>query len=130
MAEKARGAGVGIIGVILGVIQIIMAAFIISFGTYFNKMISSLGLYGLPQYFSGLLGAVNFLILFGGIYVLVHAIKRIVDQGFMAYLSTKTPRPSPSQPAVGAQLCPTCGQPSTFIQQYGRWYCTNCKKYL
>jgi len=36
----------------------------------------------------------------------------------------------PSPPPTGAaQMCPTCGQPLTFIQQYGRWYCPNCKKY-
>ena len=92
MAEKARGAGVGVVGVVLGVIQIIIAAFIISFGTYFNMMVSDLTRSVIfQQYFSGLLGAVNYLILFGGIYVLVHAIKRIVDQGFMAYISTKKP---------------------------------------
>ena len=94
MAEKARGAGVGLIGVVLGVVEIIMAAFIISFGTYFNMMVAEYTkpvppYYTPPAYLSGLLGAVNFLIMFGGIYVLVHAIKRIVDQGFMAYISTK-----------------------------------------
>jgi NADH pyrophosphatase NudC (nudix superfamily) len=25
--------------------------------------------------------------------------------------------------------CPTCGKPLTFIEQYDRWYCYNCKKY-
>ena len=39
-------------------------------------------------------------------------------------------RPPPPPPPVGAvQTCPTCGQPLTFVQQYNRWYCTNCKKY-
>jgi hypothetical protein len=32
-------------------------------------------------------------------------------------------------PVAAAQLCPTCGRPMTFIQQYNRWYCPNCKKY-
>ena len=35
----------------------------------------------------------------------------------------------PPPPTAGAQMCPTCGQPLTFIQQYGRWYCASCKKY-
>ena len=38
--------------------------------------------------------------------------------------------PSLPQPQPAAtQLCPTCGQPLAFIQQYARWYCYNCKKY-
>jgi len=27
-------------------------------------------------------------------------------------------------------LCPTCGQPLTWIPQYQRWYCYNDKKYV
>ena len=26
--------------------------------------------------------------------------------------------------------CPTCGKPATWIQQYSRYYCYTCKKYL
>jgi hypothetical protein len=33
-----------------------------------------------------------------------------------------TPPPSPT--------CPTCGQPLTYVQQYQRWYCQNCQKYV
>jgi hypothetical protein len=40
---------------------------------------------------------------------------------------SRAPPPPPPMPA--AQLCPTCGKPLTYIQQYDRWYCTNCKKY-
>jgi len=28
-----------------------------------------------------------------------------------------------------ATPCPTCGQPLSFVQQYNRWYCYNCRKY-
>jgi hypothetical protein len=38
-------------------------------------------------------------------------------------------RAPPPPPATMAQMCPTCGQPMTFVQQYGRWYCANCRKY-
>ena len=38
------------------------------------------------------------------------------------------------QPAQTVQqtkpMCPTCGQPLAFIQQYQRWYCYNEKKYV
>lgn len=95
MAEKARGAGVGLFGVVLGIVEVIIASFIISIGTYFSMMVSEITrasqYYTPPQYYSGLLGATSSLIMFGGIYVLIHAAKRIVDQGFMAYLSTKMP---------------------------------------
>jgi hypothetical protein len=37
--------------------------------------------------------------------------------------------PPPPPPEAAAQACPTCGQPMTFVQQYGRSYCYNCKKY-
>jgi len=33
-------------------------------------------------------------------------------------------------PTAEAKICPTCGQPATWIEQYKRWYCYNCKKYL
>lgn len=32
------------------------------------------------------------------------------------------------QPA--AQICPTCKGPLSFIQQYQRWYCYKCQKYV
>jgi len=38
---------------------------------------------------------------------------------------TPPPPPPPSVPT-----CPICGQPLTFIQQYNRWYCSKCKKYV
>ncbi|HDN18049.1 hypothetical protein B6U74_02820 [Candidatus Bathyarchaeota archaeon ex4484_205] len=36
-------------------------------------------------------------------------------------------KPPPEKEKV---ICPTCGKPATYIQQYKRWYCYNCKKYL
>jgi len=38
-------------------------------------------------------------------------------------------RAPPPPPTAAVQMCPTCGQPLTFVQQYNRWYCPNCKKY-
>jgi hypothetical protein len=47
------------------------------------------------------------------------------------------PRPSPTyapspppQPQPQVPLCPTCGQPLELIQQYNRWYCRTCQKYV
>jgi hypothetical protein len=39
------------------------------------------------------------------------------------------PRPAAqAKPAV--KYCPNCGQPATWIEQYQRWYCYGCQKYL
>ena len=38
-------------------------------------------------------------------------------------------RVPPPPPTAVVQMCPTCDQPMTFVQQYNRWYCPNCKKY-
>jgi sporulation protein YlmC with PRC-barrel domain len=39
-----------------------------------------------------------------------------------------------AQPVQQAQqtqpVCPTCKNPLSYIQQYQRWYCYNCKKYV
>jgi len=29
-----------------------------------------------------------------------------------------------------APLCPKCGKPATWIEQYKRWYCYECKEYV
>ena len=36
----------------------------------------------------------------------------------------------PAQQQSTQPLCPTCGKPLTWIQQYQRWYCYNDKKYV
>ena len=38
-------------------------------------------------------------------------------------------RAPPPPPVATTQICPTCGQPMTYVEQYGRWYYSNCKKY-
>jgi len=37
--------------------------------------------------------------------------------------------PSAQQPPQ-AYSCPTCGNPLSYIEQYQRWYCYNCQKYI
>jgi len=37
------------------------------------------------------------------------------------------PPPPPTKPTIN---CPTCGNPVTFIPQYQRYYCYNCKQYV
>jgi len=38
------------------------------------------------------------------------------------------PPPPPPTPTL-SQVCPICGKALVFVQQYGRWYCSNCRKY-
>jgi len=41
------------------------------------------------------------------------------------------PQPAIQQPQQSqTQVCPTCGGPLTYIQQYQRWYCYKDKKYV
>jgi hypothetical protein len=89
MAEKTRGIGNGLFGVILGAIETIFGSFIISFATYWSMMTASItsGSYYGASYLPGMYGVTGSMISFGGIYVLLHGIKRVVDQAFMAYLA-------------------------------------------
>jgi len=42
-----------------------------------------------------------------------------------------TPQGTEQQAAqTQAKVCPTCGEPLTFIPQYNRWYCYKEKKYV
>jgi len=94
MVEKAHGITVSVFGIALAVIELILACFIIYFSINFNTMISGI-LYPtyavamIATYLVGLLNATSALLLIGGIYVLVHAIKRIIDYIFKAYIASK-----------------------------------------
>jgi len=35
-----------------------------------------------------------------------------------------------ASPSSGTPTCPRCGKPATWIEQYKRWYCYDCKEYL
>jgi hypothetical protein len=40
------------------------------------------------------------------------------------------PAPPPPPPPPAGPVCPTCGQPGTYVPQYGRYYCYTDKQYL
>lgn len=41
------------------------------------------------------------------------------------------PKPSGKQSKPKEQInCPDCSKPAIWIEKYGRWYCSNCKKYI
>lgn len=99
MAEKAHGMTVSVFGIVLAVIELILALFIMYFAVNFSIMISGVimpPIYLTPAqmvqplgYLVGLLNATSALLLIGGIYVLVHAIKRIIDYIFKTYIASK-----------------------------------------
>ena len=35
----------------------------------------------------------------------------------------------PSRPPPPSRPCPTCGKALTYVKEYDRWYCNNCKEY-
>jgi hypothetical protein len=45
-----------------------------------------------------------------------------------AYGAPAPPPPAPG--AAAAPMCPRCGQPATYVAQYGRYYCYNDKQYV
>lgn len=46
------------------------------------------------------------------------------------YTPPSPPQYPPPPPLSGPQYpCRTCNQPLTFVNQYQRWYCDNCRKY-
>jgi hypothetical protein len=59
----------------------------------------------------------NSLLLLGGLLVL------IVIGALLALRRRPRHPPAPGYP------CPTCGKPLTFVKEYDRWYCYNCKEY-
>ncbi len=40
------------------------------------------------------------------------------------------PPPKSSKSNTKAPICPECNEPGKFIEQYNKWYCYSCKKYL
>ncbi len=44
--------------------------------------------------------------------------------------ATAVPPPPPTSSKPEEKLCPKCGKPLTYIKEYNRWYCYNCKQYV
>jgi hypothetical protein len=38
--------------------------------------------------------------------------------------------PTAAPPPPPQSICPTCGRPMTYVQQYNRWYCSAEQKYV
>lgn len=49
---------------------------------------------------------------------------------FQTSQQQQTPPLPPPPPQHSSPLCPSCGRATTFIQQYNRWYCHFCQRYI
>ncbi len=106
--------GVSVVGGILSIVGLIGAAFVKSHPKASGVMMLLSGLLGLFVVLGFWLGAL--LLLVAGVVALLRKEK-----------STKPPPPPPStQTKV---FCTNCGKPLTYVQQYQKWYCENCKQY-
>ena len=57
--------------------------------------------------------------------------EKVPVQELHTYASTMQPGPAaPAGPTGAAPACPRCGKPTTWIAQYGRYYCTTDQQYV
>jgi len=81
---------------------------------------------GLVHLMSSILGIGSLLGSIGGILALLYK----PEMGPPQQPTTWTQPPPPVSPqAYTPPACQTCGGPLTFVTEYNRWYCQNCKKY-
>lgn len=125
MSEKTRVYGVALFEVILGVLQMIVAATMFSFYTFWLIMISEISgpQYQYSEYIVGMLGAAGSIILALGIYVIIHAVRRIVDHGLTAYVAFQESSTGFAA-SYPVQHCIHCGAE---IPEHAA-FCTKCGK--
>jgi hypothetical protein len=111
------------VGVLTVIIHLLITLFMSIFGTaiYSGDLGASMG-----QWALSLLFAVIFYPL-GAYCASVMEEKTIPLPQFLKFKFAPAAPPPPPPP--GAEVCPTCGGPLTYIPQYQRWYCYKCKKY-
>jgi hypothetical protein len=60
--------------------------------------------------------------------------KAHISGGLQSEINTQQSKPFPpsfQESSIHQQhICPTCGQSLSFIQQYSKWYCPSCERYL
>ncbi len=64
-------------------------------------------------------GAVDFVVL-----------KPVAARAAETMSTVQTAQPVQQAQQTQQPVCPTCRNPLNYIQQYQRWYCYNCKKYV
>jgi hypothetical protein len=113
VAAFGGGAGIfgaAVLGGILAIIGLVAAAFVRS----------------RPKIAGGTMLACGVLGLFVALGLWIGALLFIVA-GIVALIRKEIPSPPP--PPQQVFYCTNCGKPMSFIEQYKRWYCSNCKIY-
>ncbi|MEM3694948.1 MAG: hypothetical protein QXJ11_03200 [Candidatus Bathyarchaeia archaeon] len=91
---------------------------------------------GVIMIVAGTLGATFSILSIGGIVGLIGGISGLIG-GILVLVAQPAPAPAPAftppippptQPQ--AAVCPTCGGPLVYVQQYQRWYCNKCQRYV
>ena len=83
---------------------------------------------GTPHIIMSILGVGCLLGSIGGVLALLFKPETVPPQQPTAYTQPSPPPPVSPQ-AYTPPACQTCGAPLTFVTEYNRWYCQNCKKY-
>ena len=52
------------------------------------------------------------------------------DEGKLLRIEMTMVIPKEKPLGEGTPLCPKCSKPGTWVEEYERWYCYNCKEYL
>ena len=89
----------------------------------------------LPLEVDEILYYIGSILSFVGFVYLVYGLiaKGPMQPSTVTYVPTPAPTYAPSpppQPQAQTPRCPTCNQPLELIQQYNRWYCRTCQKYV
>jgi NADH pyrophosphatase NudC (nudix superfamily) len=61
--------------------------------------------------------------------LLLIGVLAVVIVALLAVLLRRPKAPSQPKPQEPARFCATCGKPLTYVTEYSRWYCRNCKEY-
>jgi len=72
--------------------------------------------------------ALVFYLLGGFLFTVFDSLKMPLPNALKFKRAPHEPAPPPP-PGMTAQICPTCGGPLRYIQQYQRWYCDKEQKY-
>ena len=110
-----------------GAVLFVVGAIIGGFG-YADMMFSLTKLYEVDEilyYIGDILSFVGFVYLVYGLIA-----KGPLQPSTVTYVPTPAPTYTPPQPQAQTPRCPTCNQPLELIQQYNRWYCRTCQKYV
>ncbi len=73
---------------------------------------------------------IGYLIIYLGILATFFKVfAELLAEEMRKYIPATTVVPTAPTASASTPTCPRCGTPLTYVQQYQRWYCPNCKEY-